>query len=41
MRAITHAATDHFGEAAAYAAAAAYFTGFVLAIEAALSKLVY
>ena len=41
MRAIAHAATDHWSEAAAYTAAAAYFTGFVIAVEIALSRLVY
>jgi hypothetical protein len=34
-------ASDRLGEAATYAAAAAYFGAFVLALEAALSKLVY
>jgi hypothetical protein len=35
------AGSDRLGEAAAYAAAAAYFGAFVVALEAALSKLVY
>lgn len=35
MRAIAHAATDQWSEAAAY------FTGFVIAVEIALSHLVY
>jgi hypothetical protein len=34
-------ASDRLGEAAAYALAAAYFGAFILALEAALSKLVY
>ena len=34
-------ASDRLGEAAAYALAAAYLGAFILALEAALSKLVY
>lgn len=34
-------ASDRLGDAATYAVAAAYLGGFVLALEAALSKLVY
>lgn len=40
MRAIAHAAPDQWSEAAAYRAAAC-FTGFVIAVEIALSRLVY
>lgn len=38
---MTRTATAQPGEAATFAVAAAYFTGFVLAVEMALSKLVY
>ncbi|SDD68719.1 hypothetical protein [Belnapia rosea] len=41
MRAIAHAATDQWSGTAAYTAAAACFTGFVIAVEIALSHLVY
>ena len=34
-------ATAQLGEAATFAAAAAYVTGFVFAVELALSKLIY
>jgi hypothetical protein len=37
----THAATSLLGEAATYALATAFFGGFVIAVEAALSRLVY
>jgi hypothetical protein len=37
----THIATSLLGEVATYALATAYFGGFVVAIEAALSRLVY
>jgi hypothetical protein len=37
----TDTATNLLGEAATFALATAYFGGFVIAIEAALSRLVY
>ncbi len=40
MRAIAHAATDQWSGTAAYTAATC-FTGFVIAVEIALSHLVY
>jgi hypothetical protein len=40
-RIMTRTATAQLGDAATFAAAAAYFTGFLLAIEMALSKLIY
>lgn len=33
--------TAQLGEAATYALAAAYFTGFVVAVEVALGRLIY
>lgn len=38
---MTRIATAQLGDAATFAVAAAYFTGFVLAVEMALSKLIY
>ena len=37
----TYLTTSRLGEAVGFALAAAYFGGFVIAIEAALSRLVY
>ncbi|MDB5965194.1 MAG: hypothetical protein JWQ72_1694, partial [Polaromonas sp.] len=40
-RTMTRIGTAQLGEAATYALAAAYFTSFVVAVEVALSKLIY